>query len=264
MTDALAKIQERRRNETSRIFTDLGARSALVNTAGNEAVQEILREQFTRLEQLNARRLAREQEIQQLNEEYAAVAQDVLSDDALAFLVANSQIDVPTLTSIFAGFELARASRADREAERVDRRIEEFRTRTEREQQLLDRQRDLDQREIALIEADRERAQDELELRARTDIAVSQAEGREAVQQLEGERISETARLDRESRERIASQRIDAQTREENRDQTILDIINEARKLGKIIIGLLADEAIASYKRLPLTLMNRKKSLLRY
>ena len=30
-----------------------------------------------------------------------------------------------------------------------------------------------------------------------------------------------------------------------------LNIISEGRKLGKVIIGLLTDEAIASYKRLP-------------
>ena len=30
-----------------------------------------------------------------------------------------------------------------------------------------------------------------------------------------------------------------------------LNIINEARKLGEVIIGLLTDKAIGSYKRLP-------------
>jgi phosphoenolpyruvate phosphomutase len=30
-----------------------------------------------------------------------------------------------------------------------------------------------------------------------------------------------------------------------------LNIINEAKKYGEVIIGLLTDEAIASYKRLP-------------
>ena len=30
-----------------------------------------------------------------------------------------------------------------------------------------------------------------------------------------------------------------------------LNIINEARKLGEVTLGLLTDEAIASYKRLP-------------
>ncbi len=41
-----------------------------------------------------------------------------------------------------------------------------------------------------------------------------------------------------------------------------LNIINEGKKLGAVIIGLLTDEAIASYKRLPLiTFKNRKRIL---
>ena len=38
-----------------------------------------------------------------------------------------------------------------------------------------------------------------------------------------------------------------------------LNIINEAKKLGKVIIGLLTDEAIASYKRLPLIPYDQRK-----
>ena len=38
-----------------------------------------------------------------------------------------------------------------------------------------------------------------------------------------------------------------------------LNIINEAKKLGKVIIGLLTDEAIASYKRLPLIPYNQRE-----
>ena len=38
-----------------------------------------------------------------------------------------------------------------------------------------------------------------------------------------------------------------------------LNIISEGLKLGKVIIGLLTDEAIASYKRLPLIAFNERK-----
>ena len=38
-----------------------------------------------------------------------------------------------------------------------------------------------------------------------------------------------------------------------------LNVIAEGRKLGKVIIGLLTDEAIASYKRLPLISFNERK-----
>jgi phosphoenolpyruvate phosphomutase / 2-hydroxyethylphosphonate cytidylyltransferase len=38
-----------------------------------------------------------------------------------------------------------------------------------------------------------------------------------------------------------------------------LNIIKEGQKLGQVIIGLLTDEAIASYKRLPLIAFNERK-----
>jgi len=38
-----------------------------------------------------------------------------------------------------------------------------------------------------------------------------------------------------------------------------LNVINEARKLGKVVVGVLTDEAIASYKRLPYLDYNQRK-----
>jgi len=40
-----------------------------------------------------------------------------------------------------------------------------------------------------------------------------------------------------------------------------INIINEARKYGKVIIGLLTDEAIASYKRVPVTTYEQRKKV---
>ena len=37
-----------------------------------------------------------------------------------------------------------------------------------------------------------------------------------------------------------------------------MNIIKEAKKLGRVIVGLLTDEAIASYKRLPLIPYNQR------
>ncbi|MES2223542.1 MAG: phosphoenolpyruvate mutase [Patescibacteria group bacterium] len=39
-------------------------------------------------------------------------------------------------------------------------------------------------------------------------------------------------------------------------------IINEARKLGKVVIGLLSDEAIATYKRVPLSTYDQRKKII--
>jgi phosphoenolpyruvate phosphomutase / 2-hydroxyethylphosphonate cytidylyltransferase len=41
-----------------------------------------------------------------------------------------------------------------------------------------------------------------------------------------------------------------------------LNIINEARKLGKVIVGVLTDKAIASYKRLPFLSFEQRKMLI--
>ena len=38
-----------------------------------------------------------------------------------------------------------------------------------------------------------------------------------------------------------------------------MNIISEGKKLGKVIIGLLTDEAISSYKRVPLTSYDERK-----
>ena len=38
-----------------------------------------------------------------------------------------------------------------------------------------------------------------------------------------------------------------------------LNIIKEGEKLGKVVIGLLTDEAISSYKRLPLIAFKERK-----
>ena len=38
-----------------------------------------------------------------------------------------------------------------------------------------------------------------------------------------------------------------------------LNIINEAQNLGEVIVGLLTDEAIASYKRLPFIPYDQRK-----
>ena len=41
-----------------------------------------------------------------------------------------------------------------------------------------------------------------------------------------------------------------------------LNIIKEAKKLGRVIVGLLTDEAIASYKRLPLIPYNQREIII--
>ena len=42
-----------------------------------------------------------------------------------------------------------------------------------------------------------------------------------------------------------------------------LNILNEAKKLGKVIVGLLTDEAIAQYKRMPLLNYEQREMILK-
>ena len=41
-----------------------------------------------------------------------------------------------------------------------------------------------------------------------------------------------------------------------------INLINEASKLGEVTVGVLKDEAIASYKRLPLLPYENRKSII--
>ena len=40
-----------------------------------------------------------------------------------------------------------------------------------------------------------------------------------------------------------------------------INIITTAKKLGKVVVGLLTDEAVASYKRVPLLTYEQRKKL---
>jgi len=84
---------------------------------------------FRRSVQLNsdfaASQRASNDRIRQLRQSYASATENVLNQETLQFLVDHSNIDAPTVTSIFAGFELARASRAERGREILDAAIAE-------------------------------------------------------------------------------------------------------------------------------------------
>ncbi|KKQ83852.1 MAG: Phosphoenolpyruvate phosphomutase, partial [Candidatus Daviesbacteria bacterium GW2011_GWF2_38_7] len=41
-----------------------------------------------------------------------------------------------------------------------------------------------------------------------------------------------------------------------------INIISTARKLGKVVVGLLTDEAIASYKRVPILTFEQRKQII--
>lgn len=109
MTNA---IKQRRQSETSKILAKLADRNESVNVTTNNRINKILNSEFAQRAQLAEARKTNQDRINQLNNDYVRATQDVLDDQTLQFLVEHSKIDAPTLTSIFAGFELAKASRA--------------------------------------------------------------------------------------------------------------------------------------------------------
>lgn len=124
----LPQLQKR-----SQELTSLNRQRALVVQINNEETRAILNNRFANLESLTRFRSNQDARIRQVNAEYTRSVEGVLNDKALDFLVQHSNIDVPTLTSIFAGFELARASRADRSREARDIEIARLQAQTDRQ-----------------------------------------------------------------------------------------------------------------------------------
>lgn len=105
----------------------LGNQRSKIFTLGNSESERILNERFANARKLQTFRARQQSRIKAVNDRYISTTQNVLNDKTLDFLVQHSNIDVPTFTSIFAGFELARKSRADRSKEARDievRRLE--------------------------------------------------------------------------------------------------------------------------------------------
>lgn len=97
-----------------RIETTRQASVRSFGLASDSEALKTLRQVFSNNQSLVKLRERNSNRIKQINEQYAEATKNVLNKDTLDFLVSHSMIDVPTLTSIFAGFELARASAADR------------------------------------------------------------------------------------------------------------------------------------------------------
>lgn len=122
------KTQLRTRSQRTRT---LQAQSRVAFQASSERTRRILNDRFANTEGLVRFRQTQRERINGVNQAYVNSTQNVLNKQTLDFLIQQSNIDVPTLTSIFAGFELARASRADRENLRRQSTIDNINGETE-------------------------------------------------------------------------------------------------------------------------------------
>jgi hypothetical protein len=141
---AISKVKAPQlKSRVTALKTFTNKRAAILRQANSET-QKILNRRLKRKDFLRRYRERVAAKIRKENQTTVVVSQNVLNEKTQDFLIKHSLIDAPTLTSIFAGFELARASRADR----------------------LDRAREL---EISRIETNTKLLQEELDLADKTD-----------------------------------------------------------------------------------------------
>ena len=134
----------------SRALTDLKNRTSRLDAGYRESVQTALtrygktaKEHFERSVQRRKRlievRQAEEGKLQRDREAFAAATQNVLSKDTLDYLKSLSNIAAPTLTSIFTGYESARADAAARQEKLLDKREDSI-ERLQRDRELVFRE----------------------------------------------------------------------------------------------------------------------------
>jgi hypothetical protein len=85
------------------------------NARYNKAIGNSLRKSGKLSMRLGERRRIREVNLKELQQRFVASTSKVLNEAALSQLATHAKIDAPTLTSIFSGYEHARASEADRQ-----------------------------------------------------------------------------------------------------------------------------------------------------
>ena len=107
-------VKEQLTSATSKWLSKKADKEAVAQGKYNKDVKAIFDQEFANNVGLAAATIKNNEAIRQLNEQYVLATQDVLNDKTLDFLIMHSNISAPTLTSIFAGFELAKKSRADK------------------------------------------------------------------------------------------------------------------------------------------------------
>ena len=117
---ALARLRRKRQDLQERYRTST---AASLNKYGKTVQQAFDDGLVSRANLINQRR-DRETAQQSLREQFTLATSNVLSQDTLDILKSLSDIQAPTLTSIFLGYESARADRANRFEKLLDQRQE--------------------------------------------------------------------------------------------------------------------------------------------
>lgn len=219
---------QRRVAETSKILTNLAAANAAINISNNEAVNKILNERFISNNELQKRRLLRAQTIKQTNQAYIAATENVLDDKTLDFLVKHSQIDAPTLTSIFAGFELARASKAKKLDELRQSNINEIQQKEQADADKAKNEAILSQSRIQQIENDRKLALTQSQTEANALITSNNAD----IAAQEREDAREDTQSFQERRDKVARDEAERLRLEGLKNFDLINFVNQSRGTG--------------------------------
>lgn len=185
--------------------------------------KEVFDRSIARTSQLLQKRKAEEDTLQRDRERFTEATRNVLSKDTLDYLKSMSNIAAPTLTSIFTGFEMARADEAGRYQALLNNREDAIK-RTQADDQLSLREaNNVDQQLLAsegnLLRENTSMLDRSLQTQLTTDqlVAKSLVEADQSRLQRNFNR-SESA-LDRQSRLSLADKQVEASTAEMNARQ---------------------------------------------
>lgn len=101
-------------NNIRKLNKDIATQSISINNQRLESAEAFVKTRSVLEESLISKRVEINERISRRNDDFIAKTADVLNQDTIDTLVQFSNINAPTLTSIFAGWEMAKASRADR------------------------------------------------------------------------------------------------------------------------------------------------------
>ena len=136
-TDKLTKLQDKRRKLSDATFYKNQANKNALYKTQNDKLRQVIEDRFIASQRLAQTRQDMNSEIDRLNKEFISQTEGTLNKQALDFLMKNAMINVPTLTSIFAGWELAKASRTDRLREERDLNVDKLKSDFENTSQII-------------------------------------------------------------------------------------------------------------------------------
>lgn len=209
--------------------------STVSNSIGRygKVAKEVFDRSIARTSQLLQKRQSEESALQHERERFTEATRNVLSKDTLDYLKAMSSIAAPTLTSIFTGFEMARADEAGRYQALLNNR-EDAMKRTQADDQLALREaNNVDQQLLAsegnLLRESTSLSDRSLQSQLTTDQLVAKSLV-EADQSAVQRRFTQAeSALDRQSRLALANKQVEASTAEMNARQAFERDMSNAR-----------------------------------